>query len=219
MNEHLSETRINDYLDGVLGAADHADLEAHVRVCASCHNEVEATRQLLAALHALPQGIAPERDLLPGIHQAIDREQVVALEGWRSRSLWSMRWAVATAAVLLVMATAVITQVVAKKQQTRSVALPTAVHNTLVSQQLNQLEGKYENAIAELQQLIEAQRSELAPSTLQLLEHNLRVIDAAIRESRAALQQDPANDLVNEMLWSAYEKKLELLRRVTTIST
>jgi hypothetical protein len=184
-----------------------------------CRVELESTQELLQQLHALPPGIAPDRDLLSAIHSVIDREQVVGLAGWRTRTLWSMRWAVATAAVLLVMATAVITQVVAKKYQAGPVAAPHAPGTTLVNQSMKQLEDKYQGAIAELQQLIEAQRSELAPGTMQLLERNLQIIDAAIQESRAALEQDPGNDLVNEMLWSAYEKKLELLRRATTITT
>ena len=80
------------------------------------------------------------------------------------------------------------------------------------------LEQKYTTAIDELQNLIDAQRASLPPSTLRLLEENMRLIDAAIRDSRAALQQNPENELINESLWSAYEQKLELVRRATNIT-
>lgn len=217
MTGHLNETRINDYLDSVLAAADRAALEAHTQSCALCRNQLESVRELLVEVRALPRAIRPERDLLPGIHDAIDRDQVLVLRSWRARSLWSLRWAVATAAVLLIMATAVITQAVAKKGQAASVATASAPGVTLVNRDLAALEQKYTLAITELQQLIAAQSTELAPGTLRLLERNLQVIDTAIRESRAALEQEPGNAMINEMLWSAYEKKLELLRRATTI--
>lgn len=217
MSEHLTETRINDYLDDVLAPPERASLDAHIQSCAPCRQQIESMRQLLAEVHALPPAVRPERDLLPGIHAAIDREQVVVLRDWRTRSLWSLRWAVATAAVLLVMATAVITQAVAKKRQAAPLATQPALSGTLVRHDLNQLEAKYESAISELQQLVAEQGSALAPATLRLLERNLQVIDDAIRESRAALEQDPGNAMINEMLWSAYEKKLELLRRATTM--
>jgi anti-sigma factor RsiW len=221
MNQHLTDSRANDYLDGALPPAEQADVQAHVADCVQCRDELDALRQLLAEVQSLPRGIRPERDLLPSIHQAIDRERVIPIAGWRSRTLWSMRWAVATAAMLLIVATAVITQAVAKKYRvTDSAATPPVSGSAvLVTREVDKLETEYRDAIAELQQLIEAQRTQLSPVTLRLLEQNLQIIDRAIQESRAALQEDPANDIINEMLWSAYEKKLELLRRATATST
>ena len=46
----------------------------------------------------------------------------------------------------------------------------------------------------------------------------LRVIDQAIRESKAAVQRDGANALVIDMLRSAYEKKLDVLRRAAAVT-
>lgn len=176
--------------------------------------------ELLARLAALPREIPPQRDLLAGIHAAIDREQVTPIDGWRTRSLWSLRWPLATAAMLLIIATAVVTRTLLIPAAPPVVQAPVSgTGGRLVSAELNALETNYVNAITELQALIEAQRDALSPQTVALLRQNLAAIDAAIRESRAALQHDPANDMVNQMLWSAYEKKLELLRRATTVTS
>jgi len=182
-------------------------------------HENEDDRELLARLAALPREITPRRDLLAGIHTAIDDAQVTRLESWRSRSLWSLRWPLATAAMLLILATAVVTRTLLVPATQPVAQAPTSGTGRLVSAELNALEDDYVNAITELQTLIEAQREHLSPRTIELLRQNLAAIDAAIRESRAALQQDPANELVNQMLWSAYEKKVELLRRATTVTS
>ncbi|HSL69336.1 MAG TPA: anti-sigma factor [Longimicrobiales bacterium] len=214
--EHLNETLINDYLDGLLGPADQSRVESHVAACSSCRAELDALRLVVAQVHGLPREVAPARDLLADIHQRIDAERPIDLASWRHRSLWSLRVPLAAAAMVLVAATFLFTRGFEKGVRAKSqAASPAASQTTLVHQEQRALEGKYDMAIAELQEVIEQQRSRLSPTTIQLLEENLRIIDQAIRESRAALEQDPANPMVNEMLWSAYEKKLDLLRRAT----
>ena len=124
----------------------------------------------------------------------------------------------AAAAIVLIVATAVITRAMSDRTNTPPTMAGTNPTVQLVSAEQTVLEQKYTTAIDELQNLIDAQRASLPPSTLRLLEENMRLIDAAIRDSRAALQQNPENELINESLWSAYEKKLELLRRATNIT-
>lgn len=55
-------------------------------------------------------------------------------------------------------------------------------------------------------------RSQLDPRTAAIIEANLKVIDAAIAQSKAALAQDPASRFLNDQLKSVVDKKLELLR-------
>jgi hypothetical protein len=52
-----------------------------------------------------------------------------------------------------------------------------------------------------------------------VIERNLRAIDQAIRESRAALDADPANTYLNSHLADARRRKLELLRRAAGLSS
>mgnify|MGYP001171178869 CR=1 FL=1 len=71
MNAHPPETQLHDYVDGLLGETEQRAVERHVRACDACRAEVEALRALTARLAALPRAIAPETDLLPGIHARI----------------------------------------------------------------------------------------------------------------------------------------------------
>jgi hypothetical protein len=68
--------------------------------------------------------------------------------------------------------------------------------------------------IARLQRVIAERRNDLDPQTVSVVEMNLKLIDAAISSSRAALAKDPASGFLNEQLTRALDKKVELLRTV-----
>lgn len=71
--------------------------------------------------------------------------------------------------------------------------------------------------IAQLQQALSQKRSQLDPSTVKVVEDNLAVIDAAVRQARAALMRDPASGFLTERLDNALQKKVELLRTVAML--
>jgi len=75
----------------------------------------------------------------------------------------------------------------------------------------------YDSAIRQLEQELELVRDRLDPETVALIEHNLEVIDAAIQEARQALARDPANAFLYRHLDATMMKKIDMLRRVTTI--
>lgn len=74
-------------------------------------------------------------------------------------------------------------------------------------------ERTYLASVAEVQALIDAQRSVLAPETVATVDRALATIDAAIAEARTALLADPANRALAELLETSYRQKLDLLRR------
>jgi len=51
------------------------------------------------------------------------------------------------------------------------------------------------------------------------VEKDLTTIDAALRQVRDALRQDPANPQLSHMLASTHQKKLDVLQRVVRLST
>jgi hypothetical protein len=65
--------------------------------------------------------------------------------------------------------------------------------------------------------IIDERRKDLDPATISVLEKNLKLIDAAIAESRAALARDPASAFLMDRLTHAYDNKLQLLRGVASI--
>ena len=70
----------------------------------------------------------------------------------------------------------------------------------------------YDSEINTLHDALEARRGQLNPATVAVIEQNLRVIDNAIQQSRAALARDPANALLNDQLDRTLAKKTGLLR-------
>jgi hypothetical protein len=70
----------------------------------------------------------------------------------------------------------------------------------------------YDREIEMLQKIVSQRRTGLDSSTVSIIEKNLKIIDAAIQQSRAALARDPASRLLGEQLTHALDKKVELLR-------
>ena len=76
----------------------------------------------------------------------------------------------------------------------------------------------YDEAIADLQQTLDAGRSKLDADTISVLEQNLLSIDRAIEQCRRALEADPANPYLSEHLVAVKKRKLALLRRATAMT-
>jgi len=70
----------------------------------------------------------------------------------------------------------------------------------------------YGREIDMLQRIVSQRRTELDSSTVAIIEKNLKIIDAAIEQSRAALARDPASRMLDQQLTHALDKKVELLR-------
>jgi xanthine dehydrogenase molybdopterin-binding subunit B len=94
---------------------------------------------------------------------------------------------------------------------------PPAVHD--VAAEWVAGEAAYVGAVRELEKALAGAMAELAPETAALIEDNLRVIDEAIRESRAVLAADPGNRDVLPFLASMYEKKLDVLQQISRSSS
>ena len=73
-------------------------------------------------------------------------------------------------------------------------------------------EAVYGREIDMLQKIVTDRKSQLDSSTVAIIERNLRIIDAAIEQSKAALVKDPASRLLSAQLTHALDKKVELLR-------
>jgi hypothetical protein len=78
-------------------------------------------------------------------------------------------------------------------------------------------EREYQQAVDDLARVLETRRESLAPETAATLQRNLAIIDAAIAESRAALEKDPNSRELTKMLSSTYDAKVQLLRQAVQI--
>ncbi|MGZ3372806.1 MAG: anti-sigma factor family protein [Gemmatimonadaceae bacterium] len=70
----------------------------------------------------------------------------------------------------------------------------------------------YGREIDMLQNIVSQRRTQLDSSTVAVIEKNLKIIDRAIEQSRAALAKDPASRMLDQQLTHALDKKVELLR-------
>jgi hypothetical protein len=139
----------------------------------------------------------------------------------RSAPRWyaSQTFRLAMAASLLIAVTSAVTwrvatgpaavDVVATAPATEESAMHLASFSASVSQM--------DHEIATLQQIVTERRDGLDPKTIAVLEANLAVIDAAIAESRAALEADPASQFLAAQFARAYTSKLTLLRDAATL--
>ncbi len=212
---HLSESELNDFVEGLLDGTAARRAREHLRTCTDCRAEAESLHSLLADMRALPREIRPRRDLLPGIARAVRQPEPLPVRAAdrRRHALRGLRRPLAAAAVLLVALTAAMTAWILDRQPAEPVAeIPSPAELTHAAD-VTEVTTDYEDAIHELAITLQERRSELDPATVRLVEENLLVIDRAIRESRAALAADPANQVLRDLVVAGYEQKLDLLRR------
>jgi hypothetical protein len=76
--------------------------------------------------------------------------------------------------------------------------------------------GGYDEALLELETIVDQGREFLAPETLASLDHSLRTIDDAMAEIRRALAADPANEVLARMLVRQQRSKLRVLTQAAT---
>jgi len=191
---------LDDYADGLLTPDRATALEAHLKECSSCRAELESLQTLLADAKALPRAITPPAGTWAAIEQRIESSSkigVLPLSGRRSRS--ARIFLLAAAAVVLMVLSSAVTSLWIKRGGE--------------GQGFTASQAEYAQATAELAQRIEKNPAGLSPRTLAILDRNLAIVDAAIREAEQALKTDPGDPTLEEMLLARYQQRLELLQR------
>jgi hypothetical protein len=211
--------RLDDHVDGALPEDEAAALALHLAGCAACRDEERSLRALLAGAAALPRERSPERDLWPGIAARLGTN-VAAFP--RRATVWRPATLAAAAAVLVALSSAVTWRMARPAERGAAEREPDAPHVTLVSltpvADLLDAEKEYARATSELVAAIEARRGSLPPETLVAVEQNLRAIDEALKGLRQALQNEPGNDDLTQLLAATHKRKLDTLRRVVRLS-
>ncbi|HEU4878221.1 MAG TPA: zf-HC2 domain-containing protein [Gemmatimonadaceae bacterium] len=101
--------------------------------------------------------------------------------------------------------------------ESRPSETPRARNASARKTQLSAAEQALAPEIAQLQKTLNQKRDQLDPSTVKVVEDNLALIDAAVKQARAALMRDPASGFLTEQLDNALHKKVELLRTVAML--
>jgi anti-sigma factor RsiW len=236
MSCELYDEVLDKYVDGAraadrAGAPDPrlAAFESHLSGCARCQSLVADFTSIRRTAAALDEHLPPPR-LWAKIASSIEDEQ---RKPWWERSLANTfsAWvpvAVAASLAILLGGTAWLVWRPAPSTALENTALEnTALENTApqnaglqpADPAVTMAEQHYEQAIAGLQQIADAQNAGLDPGTRAVLRQNLAVIDRAISESRAALSTEPASVLAQESLLDALDTKVALLQDTVALAS
>ena len=166
---------------------------------------------ILAKAAELPKEIAPARDLWPGIAARLAESP---------RSVRNFRWPMALAAGLLVAAvSALLTWGLVRETTPVQVADTRPLDPAIVPVNYGTNSVLRPSELAARDELLVQFRRRvdgLSPQTRVIVLRNLAVIQQAANEIDAALAQDPASGLLNQLLLDTYRQELQLYSKVVT---
>jgi len=190
------------------GGRERAAVEAHLRTCAACRVLAEDLKAIRLAARSLEPLVPPARVW----HRIAAAAEAEPRASWL-QSGW-LNWRPLTAVAMTALIAASLWRV---GTLLGPVASPGSDVNTTVagaspvSVSLGP-ESDYTQAIAQLEQVTNADRDVLDQDTAGVLNAGLTVIDGAISESRAALQAEPQSQPAQESLYAALRRKVALLQ-------
>jgi anti-sigma factor RsiW len=214
--------RLSDYLDGDLHGAERAALEAHLAGCAACAATLDELRRVVARAQALDDR-PPAADLWPAVAEQIGvssgAHRVVSLAERRLRRRLTFTVPQLAAAAVLLLLVGSGGAYVALHHAPVAPSLPRLGPRALTVGWVEQTSANYNAAVAELQSALdEGRRSgRLDSATVRVLTQSLATIDSAIVQARRALAADPGSAYLNQHLAATMRRKLELLRRASTL--
>ena len=166
--------------------------------------------KLLQAAGRLATEISPERDLWPGIEEAINRP---------SRSRWTPMLAQAAAVVMLVGASSLITYTLVKQEPVViEVSRPGLAADQAAFTNSSFLGDGYRMARGSVSAQLHRELERLSPEARADIERNLAVIRQAIADINQALAKEPDNELLQELLANAYREEVAIMQRVGTLA-
>ena len=212
--------RLDEYVDGDLTEAEFQEIELHLGGCSECRHQEGRLRALIAEAAALPEEIQPARDLWPAVAARLGGSEGMRLVPRSGLARWMGPASVAAAAAVVIALSAGLFT----REHTPGAA-PSAPPGTrqpialgAPSADLLDSEREYARATADLMAAIESQKEALAPETRAVLDANLRTIDEALAQVRAALLKDPGNSQLAHLLTSTHQKKVDVLKRVVRLN-
>jgi anti-sigma factor RsiW len=227
MHEEWTD-KLSDYLDAELPDVERAAVEAHLRTCAACTAVLNDLKRVVARAGSL-EARPPQADLWPGVSARLER---IAPPRRVSFTLPQL----AAAAIVLMAVSGTLAIKLSSPSRTLIVPPSAAVSSqssqgsaesagpdanpapTAVVTPVGFADAQYDAAVADLEKAVKNGRGRLDKATIEIVEHNLQIIDQAIAQARDALAADPANAYLSGHLVEARRRKLDLLRRAAALS-
>jgi hypothetical protein len=171
----------------------------------------EQDDKMTMAASQLATEIAPSRDLWPGIEEAIKAPRAPRQTPW---------YAQAAAVFLLVGASSMVTYSVLKYDEVNT---PQTVVRVVPTNMIferaafggeHTLESVYGRAAGDVESSLDRELAKLSPEAREDVIRNLAVINQAITDISQALEEEPNNAFLQELLVEAYRSELALMNRV-----
>ena len=226
MNCEKCQELLSDFLDGALGHSEHAAVGAHVAACEACSVARDDFHSIIAvARESRGQLFAPadERALWMRVRETVEAERAPAraaaaapAAGFWSR-LSGMRWELslpqlAAGVACLVVAVASAT-VLAVRRPAPAERADRGVRRVVADEfyPRTYLEP-HRASLNYWEQRVEARKASWNPRMRASFDRSINVLDEAVSDSLTDLQQNPHDEVAEEMLTSALRDKMELLR-------
>ena len=212
--------RIQELVDGSLGAIRRSELEQHLEQCADCRALKEDLERIRDAAAALPQMRPPDGAWLQIAGRLRQEGRIRHAAPPAAPRRMSYAWLGLAAALVLVTGLSVLMLLRSAPQAPAAVpSAPAAADNAKTAESVeavqNEVEAaqeQYQKAITKMDDLRKANMNALDPQTSQVIEKNLGIIDQAIAENRAAVKAEPASVAARETLFEALRQKVSLLQ-------
>lgn len=219
MNCETIDALTDDYIDHCLDEATSLAFGSHLEQCPECNAKVAALTRLVSDAGMPSKSIEPDRDLWTGVEKRLTIQptniEPIPVAARHNRRLVA---AMAVAAMIL-LAFAIGTQYnkfpVPTGVQKQSLSNPPQLDEAMKAYQL--AEAEYLQAKEQLGAVLEARKGTLAPETYAVISENLAIMDNAISDVRLALNQDPDNPRLTEMLFATYRTHVQLLQEAASL--
>jgi hypothetical protein len=217
---HLTEEERHALADGSLSPEQVPPLEAHLRGCAACADDVSRIRTLMTRIHDEPVPVAPAPldELWPSIRTRIEASKVVPLSPNAIRLEGRRRARRVGSSIMLAAALVIAAFALGVRAKSRGPASRAEDTNATSLITVADSAHAYEEEAQTLLNQLELRRSMLRPEAVVAIDHDLRVVDSAIAELKEAIARDPNNPALRRLLASSYRQKVEVLRRVGNAS-
>jgi anti-sigma factor RsiW len=227
--------RLSDYLDGEdLSPTERAEIEAHLATCARCETTLAELAAVAARAQSLPDQ-APVADLWAGVSQRLTPAPAVLpfTRPAHRRFSFTLPQLVAAGLALMLLSgglvwvarlgdpRASLPSAVAQMPPDEAAPAGPATEDAEPASALSRVafaDPNYDQAVSDLEKVLDTNRSRLDPETVRILEANLQTIDQAIEQSRKALRADPGNLYLNNHFAASRNRKIALLRRASALA-
>ncbi len=212
-------TRLSEYLDGDLPAPQADLVRAHLAACAACRTEEELMRRLVAGARELDRP-EPPPTLWPAIEGALaTRERWLPLLAWRPLLVGALTGAAAVALIVGLVGGggSGATQGTGPGARARAAQAPGAgvvAEDPLLAEaeaELRTAAAAYERSIEKLRAIMAREESRWSADARSRYAERLARLDDAIASLREAARRTPGDSAGNELLFAAYQRKIEFL--------